>query len=337
MRTDQLSFEGQDVFERVVTGLIGIGAATGVLLVPFTEGFSFSGPALTVAMVGGFALLFASQLRGSDSPVPLGLRVLGVFAAAMVGVCLQSVTAMVLAMAGFAGVVLGAEAGGSGRRHLLGMLAGAVGATWALWAIPALERLVPGLPMPVRSVLTGALSGLFLGGGLLLLHVRVHADAVAARLRKVTGETGVRLQRTWDRCHRSLLPAAPSTRREVLALLEVNAREAERLASQLTAIDARLVAADRKDAESQVASLRADVAQATDAMTRERLQSAVASISDSLEALDAMERKRERMGAELKLKLATLERAALALESAQGEPAEIKTLMLRLSAPPASC
>ena len=85
-----------------------------------------------------------------------------------------------------------------------------------------------------------------------------------------------------------------------------------------------------------MALLKNDVAQSTDAMARARLSSAVASLSDSLEALDAMERKRERLGAELKLKLATLERAALALETAQGEPAELRTLVLRLSQPAAA-
>jgi hypothetical protein len=330
MRTDQLTFEEQPVFERVVTGLLGVGAIVGVLAIPFW-GKADVGGATTIAVVTAVALVAASTLRGKDDTLPFWLRVFGVFAATMVGFCCESLAAWVVAMGATLGFAMAGTRAAAGSRQLLGIAAGVGGALWALWAVPALIRLAPGMPVPLRLVAEGVLSGVFVGGALGLLHVRVHADAIGARLKKVSGETGSRLQRVWDRCHQSLRSVPASSRREVLTLLEVNAREAERLVGQLANIDARLVAADRKDAEAQVALLKSDVAQSTDAMTRERLSSAVASLSDSLEALDAMERKRERMGAELKLKLATLERAALALETAQGEPAELKTVVLRLT------
>ncbi len=101
----------------------------------------------------------------------------------------------------------------------------------------------------------------------------------------------------------------------------------------LESLDGRLRAADPSDAKAQFTQLKADLAAATDSTTRERLQSAANALSDSLEQLQTLERKRERFSAELKLKLATLERAALALETAQGAPDELKTLVLRLSAP----
>ena len=332
MRTDQLSFEERPMFERIVTGLIGIGAIIGVVAIPLEAMRSIGAPAM-LSVVTAAALLGASSLRGRDDTLTLGLRVFGVFAAALIGYCFDSLTAMVVAMGAVAGLALAGTQHTSGSRQMMGILWGVLGSLWALWAVPALGRTVPGLPIPMRSVAAGVMSGIFLGAGLVLIHVRAHADAVTARLKKVGGESGARLQRTWDRCHQSLRAAPASARREVLTLLEINACEAERLAGQLVIIDARLLAADRKDAELQVGLLKNDVAQATDALTRSRLSSAVASLSDSLEALDAMERKRERLGAELKLKLAILERAALALETAQGEPAELKTLVLRLSQP----
>ena len=329
MRTDRLSFEEQPRFERVITGLVGTGAVIGMSLIPFHDLWPVGHP-LSLAVITACALLGAKSLRGSQAGVSAGMRTVAVFAAGAIGLCLESVSAMVVAMGAVAGLALVGE-GASNRRQAIGLVAGIAGPLWAMWAVPAVLRLVPDLPQPARSVAGGVLSAVFFGAGLALIHVHLHADAVSARLKKVGGETGVRLQRLWERCYASLLRAPGEARREVLGLLETNAREAERLAGLLVTLDARLLAADRTDAESQVAQLKSEAVATTDAITRARLSSAAVSLSDSLEALDALERKRERLGAELKLKLATLERAALALETAQGEPAELKTLVLRLT------
>ena len=333
MRTDQLSLDEQPAFERLAAGLILIGAAVGVLAIPFAGVTGVSSPAV-VAVVIAIAVLGASSLRGNEQTLGRGTRVLAVCAAALIGGCFDSVTAMAVAMGAAGGLAIAGTA--DGARPQVGVAAGVLGTLWALWAVPAVSRLFPQLPLPLRSVGEGVLTGIFFGAGLLLLHLRVHADAVSARLERVGGETGVRLERLWGRCGRALRLAPSAARREVLGLLEGQVREAERLAGHLLTTSARLVAADRHEAQAQVQTLRDEVSRTTDGVTRARLAGAVASLSDSLEALDQMERKRERLDAELKLKLATLERAALALETAQGEPAELKTLVLRLSQPAAA-
>ena len=218
-------------------------------------------------------------------------------------------------------------------RKAAGAAGGAVGAAWALALLPRLDAVMLGLPFAAGGVVEGLAAGVFFATGLLALHVRVHPDGLTAQLEEVAGETGAHLRRVWGRCHAALAPAPVGERREVLRLLEAGVREAQRLTATLNTLDARLLAADRKDAEAQIAALRADAAGATDATARHQLLNAAGSLSDSLEALDALERKRERLGADLRLKLATLDRAAMALEGAQGEPGELRTLALRLAQP----
>jgi len=330
MRTERFSFEGRPTFERIAMGMLIVGAVTGALLIP-VGAFSLIRLPVTISLVCAAALLGATNLRNDDDTLPLGLRAFAVFSAAVIGYCCQSATVLMVGLGAVMGLAL--VGFGSNARRAVGVAAGVLGTFWASAVIPQVVKLAKGVP---PELVEGTLSGLILGLAMVANHVRVHPDATSARLWSVGGDVGARLQKTWTRCRESLNGAEPKARREVLALLEQSSREAEKLAGQLHTLDTRLISADRKDAEVQLGLLKVDAEAATDATVRAQLGSAAASLSDSLEALDAMQRKRERLGAELRLKLATLERAALALEAAQGEPAELRSLVLRLSQPSAA-
>ena len=333
MRTERLSFEGRPLFERIATGLLCLGASTGVLLLPLGIGGAPARWPAPLCLVLAAALLAAKTLRGRDDTLPVAWRVGLVGSSAVLAVSFHSAAVLALSLGAFTGLAMAGDRTASGARRAVGLAAGALASAWALLTMPALMRALPDVGEPLQGILVGAAAALLFGVGLLLLHVRVHVDAVAARLARVEGELGGRLQQVWSRCHRALREAPTGQRRQVLRLISADAAEAGRLAGVLATLEVRLQAAARTDAQSQRALILCDAAATSDATTRARLTSAAASLSDTLEALDSLGRRRERLGADVRLKLATLERAAMALETAQGEPAELQSLVLRLSQP----
>lgn len=322
MPTDRLTLEQRPAFERTALVLMGMGLLAGATASLYGPRFLNAPSLLTgVALV---ALLAPRALRGDDDVLPTPVRMLFLGLAAAMGVGFNSLAALALALGGFAGLSLAGTAAASARRRLTGAAAGAAGIAWGLAVLPSV--LAQPLPAPGRAVVAGVAAGLFAGMGMLGLHVKVHADALMARLQDE------RLKKAWGRCHAALRGAPPAEKQDLLRLLRPGVEKAGRLTEDLQRLDARLAVVDRKDAEAQVAALKADAAAAGDATARQQLQHAAASLGDSLEALDALERKRERLDADLRLELATLERAALSLESAQGA-VELRALAIRLTAP----
>ncbi len=320
MRTDRLALVERAVFERMALAFAGIGAAAGTAAVAAGTKW-VTAPLLTcgIATVG---LLAASTLRGRDDTLAFPARLLLLGAALVVGFATEGTVGVVLALGAFTGLAMAGPA--PGWKRAVGFGAGAAGTAWALAVLPRLEAMWGGWPVVARAIALGTAAGVLFGVPLLALHVRVHPDALAARL------TDERLQRLWARVHAALAGAPRAVRGELLAVLGRTVGSAAQRSETLAVLDARLRAADRKDAEAQLAQLKADADAATDATARQRLTSAAASLGDSLEALDTLDRKRERLEAEVRLSLAVLERSAMAIETAQGAPDELRAVALRL-------
>ncbi len=330
--SSRISIEDRAQFEAVTGRVVGLGTGFAVLWAPFRQDPASTWlPVLATLAVG--TLLAASSLRGRDDTLPLVTRVLFGVVAAAIGLCLDSLGAAVVAVGALTGLAMAGPPGTASTRQLAGAAGGALGAGWALAIIPAVLPQLHGLPRTAAGLVSAVAAAVLFALGLLAPHLRLHADALSAKLEALQSEAGKRLHRTWVRCHQALRRAPASDRSQLLRLLDGMVREAERMLASAQTLGERLTTANPTDAQAQLAELKADVAAATDPLTRDRLQSAASSLSDSLEHLQTLERKRERFAAELKLKLATLERAALALEAAQGEPSELRTLALRLTAP----
>jgi hypothetical protein len=327
----RLSLSNRVGFEAAALRVTLLGAFAGVLSAPLAHDFGALSPAILGGVVG-VTTLFAGLLRGAAAVQSKGVRVLGALMAATCGFCLVSIPAAVVLGAAAAGFVHAGPAGTPTGRQLAGAGGAAAGAGWALWLMPQLLKLLHGLPqVPIAIGLSAAAAMLF-ALGLVAPHVQLDADEISARLRALAGDSGERLRKTWARCTANLVRAPSGARAELRPMLARLVTEAEQMLRSASNLDTRLKAANPADAEAQLQQLKLELGAATDSLTRERLQSAATSLSDSLEHLQTLTRKRERFGAELKLKLATLERAALSLETAQGEPEELHTLALRLTA-----
>lgn len=322
----RISIDDRLFFERIVTRLVVIGAVAGTFFVPLAHELA-TWP-LVLGSVVSVALFGAGPLRGRDDTLELRTRVLGFLVAGFAGFWFSAVPVAVLAVGGLAGLSLAPT-----ERRLFGAVGGLVGVGWALWLMPELDRLFAGAHPGVRMVGATVAGSAVFALGLLVSHLRLHVDALSARLERRGSESGRWLNRTWVRCHRALEQAPARLRGELIHLLDSGVREAERMLSTLETLERRLSAANPADATAQLTQLKVDIAESKDSTTRERLQGAAASLSDGLEHFQTLERRRERFAAELKLKLATLERAALGLETAQGEPEELRSVVLRLTAP----
>ena len=331
--SSRLGIEERPLFEKVLLRVSAIGAIAGVFSLPFTRLMLLTDWAMVFGGVVTVVLLGASSLRGRDDTLPLQTRALCVVLAGVIGLCFGSVPAALIALGALTGLAMAGPRTAPPRQHLVGAIGGALGVGWGLWIVPEMLRVFQAFPIPALAIGASAISAMLFGLGLVAPQLRLDIDALSARLRTLGSESGQRLRRTWDRCHQALRRAPAQARAEVIRLLDTMVREAELMLTRIDNLDARLGAANPADAQAQLAELKAEVATTSDTLTRKRLQSAAGSLSDSLEHLQTLERKRERFGAELKLRLVTLERAALALEAAQGEPEELKALVLRLRAP----
>lgn len=316
MRTDRLTFDDRATFERTAFALTGLGLVGGG--VGAALGRSWLDAPLMVCGLAAVALAAASTLRGKDDGLGFAPRLGLLVAAALVGQAFGHLTAMAVALGACAGLAL------AGPRRLLGLVAGTAGAAWVLAVMPQLDAVWGRWPLGARGLAVGMAVGILFAVPLLAAHVRVHADALSARL------SDERLAKLWARIHAALAAAPSADRRALLGLLSSGVRRADERAGALRALDARLTVVGRKDAEDQLAQLKTDIADATDPTARARLEGAASSLADSLEALDGLQRKRERLEAELRLNVATLERAALSLETAQGEAGELRAVALRL-------
>lgn len=313
MRTDALAvrlsqvrshvlFDDRKTFERSALAFVGLGLSASVL----TNSFGRSPGYLAALLLAEVAILFAPQVRGSDSVSVLPVR----FVLSLVGPALallgDPAQGAVVAAALF-GVTLTRDA--STRLKLLVPIATGLSMVWALAVANLYDRWVLGAVSNLARVgFIGAALGLLSAMGVLMAHLK-WVDPVEGKLWAVPGAQ--KLNGLYQRCRKALLLSPAPV---VARMLESVTLEAGQLSQQLAAADAALAKLDRDEAKKELSKVR-ELLETADGRSREGLRSAELSWSDALEHMNALTSARARLEANLLARTAWLERAALGLET----------------------
>lgn len=347
-----LTLHGQALFERNVGRALVAGAAAGALLEVL--GAPRSPALLGLAALAGAALA-AIRVTGwgalRQAALALGVPALALALPAADGWRMALASAAVGALwvrwsapgpaaepgalrGGWLNVALGA----------LGTAALGVAGAQVAWTLGAwLEATAA--PALLVALATGASCALFLALGQVPAHLALTADPVLARGETVLATLGgdlramvLRALRLYGECGRSLaqLPREPA-REELGRTLGRVTSESIEVASEWSAVEGVLQVQVRRELGEQLLDLEQTLAESTDEVARQQLQTALAALREEEARLDELGLRRQRVIARLKAQLALLEQARLSLlgmqvGNAQLHAAELSALATRIEA-----
>lgn len=176
-------------------------------------------------------------------------------------------------------------------------------------------------PQVLNFAVSGVVIALFAGIGSLLSHVALKADPVEARceelLASLSGEFEVQVAKALSlyRQAGTQLAALPrdAAREELARTLQKLTRDAAELAGEWAGVEAQVHENAHLELQKEIDELLKSAKGARDAVARQQLEAAAASLKEELGRLGELRLKRERVLAKLKSQVALLERARVAL------------------------
>jgi hypothetical protein len=176
-------------------------------------------------------------------------------------------------------------------------------------------------PALINFALSGVVISLFAGIGSLASHVALKSDPVEARceelLPTLSGEFEKQVSRALSlyRQAGTQLAALPrdAAREELARTLQKLVKDAAELAAEWAGVEAQVAENAHAELKKEIEELQASAKAARDAVARQQLEGAAASLQEELGRLGEMRLKRERVLARLKSQVALLERARVAL------------------------
>ena len=176
-------------------------------------------------------------------------------------------------------------------------------------------------PALINMALSGVVISLFAGIGSLASHVALKSDPVEARceelLPTLSGEFEKQVSRALSlyRQAGTQLAALPrdAAREELARTLQKLVKDAAELAAEWAGVEAQVAENAHGELKKEIEELQASAKAARDAVARQQLEAAAASLQEELGRLGEMRLKRERVLARLKSQVALLERARVAL------------------------
>lgn len=176
-------------------------------------------------------------------------------------------------------------------------------------------------PVLLNSAAAGVVIALFAGIGSIASHIALKSDPVEARIEELlpslSGEFEGQITRALNlyRQAGTQLAALPrdAAREELARTLQKLTRDAAELAGEWAGVEAQVHENAHADLQKEIEELTKSAKAARDAVARQQLEGAAASLKEELGRLGEMRLKRERVLARLKSQVALLERARVAL------------------------
>lgn len=176
-------------------------------------------------------------------------------------------------------------------------------------------------PVLLNSAASGVVIALFAGIGSLASHIALKSDPVEARIEELlpslSGEFEAQITRALNLYRQSgmQLAALPrdAAREELARTLQKLTKDAAELAGEWAGVEAQVHEHAHADLQKEIEELTKSAKAARDAVARQQLEGAAASLKEELGRLGEMRLKRERVLARLKSQVALLERARVAL------------------------
>jgi hypothetical protein len=187
-------------------------------------------------------------------------------------------------------------------------------------------------PPLLNYAASGVVVALFAGVGSLASHLALEGDPVEARaeelLPTLSGEFAEQISRALTSYRNAgvqlaALPREPA-REELARTLQRLMRDAGALASEWAGVESSLQESANVELRKQIAELTQSAATARDAVARQQLEQAAASLKEELGRLGELQLKRERVLAKLKAQVALLERARVALIGMRSSHATVR-------------
>jgi hypothetical protein len=187
-------------------------------------------------------------------------------------------------------------------------------------------------PSVLNFAVSGVVVALFAGIGSIASHLALASDPVEARcealLPQLSGEFEEQIARAlslYRQCGTQLAALPREAAREELArTLSKLTKDAADLASEWAGVEAQLHENAHGELEKEIAELKTSAAAARDAVARQQLESAAASLEEELVRLGELKLRRERVLAKLKSQVALLERARVALIAMRSSHATVR-------------
>ncbi|MBL8914328.1 MAG: hypothetical protein JNM17_26720 [Archangium sp.] len=176
-------------------------------------------------------------------------------------------------------------------------------------------------PLLINFAASGVVVALFAGIGSLASHIALKSDPVEAKIEELlpnlTGEFEAQVSRALNLYRQAgtqlaALPRDPA-REELARTLQKLTRDAAELAGEWAGVEAQVQENAHADLQKEIEELTKSAKAARDAVARQQLEAAAASLKEELGRLGEMRLKRERVLARLKSQVALLERARVAL------------------------
>lgn len=176
-------------------------------------------------------------------------------------------------------------------------------------------------PSVLNFAASGVVIALFAGIGSLASHVALASDPVEAKCEELiptlSDEFAAQITRALSlyRQAGTQLAALPrdAAREELARTLQKLTKDAADLAGEWAGVEAQVQENAHADLQKEIEELKRSAKAARDAVARQQLEAAAASLSEELGRLGEMRLKRERVLAKLKSQVALLERARVAL------------------------
>lgn len=176
-------------------------------------------------------------------------------------------------------------------------------------------------PSVLAAAIVGAALSLFVAIGSLPAHLALRPDPVEARceelLPQLSGDFRTLASRALDlyrQCGEALSRLPRNREREELArTLSQMTQGAVELASEWSGVEHQLEERTQKELGQEIADLEKSAAESRDELARRQLLLAADSLREELQRVDELKLRRERIVAKLKVEVAMLERARVAL------------------------
>lgn len=176
-------------------------------------------------------------------------------------------------------------------------------------------------PAVLNFAASGVVIALFAGIGSLASHIALKADPVESAcedlLPSLSGEFAAQITRALSLYRQAgmQLAALPrdAAREELARTLQKLTKDAAELAGEWAGVEAQVHENAHADLQKEIDELQKSAKAARDAVARQQLEAAAASLTEELGRLGELRLKRERVLARLKSQVALLERARVAL------------------------
>lgn len=176
-------------------------------------------------------------------------------------------------------------------------------------------------PTLINAAVAGVVISLFAGIGSLASHIALKSDPVEAKIEELlptlSGEFEAQVSRALNLYRQAgtqlaALPRDPA-REELARTLQKLTKDAAELAGEWAGVEAQVQENAHAELQKEIDELTKSAKAARDAVARQQLEMAAASLKEELGRLGEMRLKRERVLARLKSQVALLERARVAL------------------------